>query len=328
MPSPSLVALASTLDELVEANSCPIGRYNLFKFRHRLDTSVVVPILGFNVPYPDCFVVVEILRSSCSDLNFQYGSVHEFIIYSYTNGVGSFAGTTSPYTFNGGAGMIYTRTDTFTPAMGDFPPYLSIGYSQPEVGLAAYLAGYGRYYLIPSSIIPVRPFPPRPTPELYAVSQAFSNESLSTPFNLYPYQRYNTFTTIPLANTNYRGTPDIPLDVANVDNSALIICLTAQGVASLSSTQATFKTYYTFQGGSSTVPPYTMILRNTTTVTTTPNVLNNSMVLTATPVLVTGSPATPPAVYFNLLATNVPSPCTVFLKVEVVCSAHDPINYS
>lgn len=328
MPSPAYVEIASSINDLVEANACKIGRQNLFKFRYRFTPTTVVPILGLYVPDPNCYVVVELLRASCSDVNFQYGAVHEYIIYNYTNGVGSFASTNPVYAFNGGAGMIYTRTDSFIPASGSTPPFLGINFSQPGP-VTAFLAGYGSYTIIPNRLDPGLPYPKRPVSQIGSVADAFSRESLASPYNLFPYRRYNDHVHVPLPATVYRITPNIGLDPANVNNSSLLIKLSIQGSQITNhGNNVSAIYYYTLQGGSETVPPYTMIMRNSTTITSFPNVFANSMGVVVTPTVVTGSVSTVPSVYFSITASNVPAECEVFAKAEVVCAAHDPANYS
>lgn len=326
-----LAKIRDNIYELVEANSCKIGRNNLFNFRYVFTPNATVPIVGFYVPYPNCYVCINLFRACVSNVNFQYGVTHEVLTYRFNNGVGSYASTNSIYIFNQGEGMVFTRSETFVPGVGSTPPFMSVSFSQPGP-VTTYLAGYGIITFVPSEQLAPLQAPYRDQYyQLNGVINGFNAEMIpNQPYNLYPYRRYNIPNSLLLPNTSYRLTPDVTLDPANVNNSSLLIRLVVNGCDTATHLTNTYIVqYYAFQGGSETVPPYTMLLRNGTTVISTPTgALNNSAGLTITPVLVTGSASVPPSVYFTGSATTFTGQLKLFVKLDVVCGAHDPANYS
>jgi hypothetical protein len=305
--------LTTELDDLLEGQQCPLGYGNNFKFRLQYPQNVAVPTLDIPVTSANCLVAVDLMRSANSGATgFYYGMVHETLLYQYIGGVGSYLGSQTHYTF--ASGSSFSITNTLTSGR------IIISFTQSANAVTTFMAGWGSYTVVPNSqkaITAVSQFG-----RGNVIKSYIDQTSVARPLFWFPYRQFFQQTNTPV-NGTYIITPNITLDARNLENSTMILrVVTCLGMVSNHSSNSNRIDYVAVQGGSITVPPYSMLIRNLT------NYYSNSTItLTLAAVAVTGSASTPPAVHFTAAITGLVAAAVVGCRVECVCATNSTADY-
>lgn len=308
--------VAVALDPLFEAQEAEVGYNTSFKFRLKYPQNFAVPTIDLSVPYSNCVVYVDIMRSANSaGVGFYYGMTHETLLYQFINGVGTYLGATTQYVF--ASGSVFTITNTIITGS---PSRIVISFTQSTNPVITYMAGYGKCTIVPNAVLG-GPVVSSINPGV-VINDYIEQTSNRNIFQLWPFRQYFMQIEVPSAGT-YIVSQTIPLDAINKENSTMILKVTTcLGQFDNHGGNSNVINYFAVQGGSVTVPPYSMLIRNSTVYYS-----DSPTPLTLAAVAVTGSASTPPAVYFTATITTLAVLARVATRVECVCAANDDLNY-